>query len=330
MKMNSSIRLLLVVLFSAVVMNAEAKRNYTADISTPEKRAALTARLWQHDASTDVSIWPLDRLPKGAKEKPYEFTTNELYQSNLVIAKMINPQLSYFPAPGKGVKPAVVIYPGGGYYVLGWNKEGTEIAEWLNSLGFSAFILLYRTDDRAGALWDAQRAMGIIRRDAEKYSIDPDRLGVIGFSAGANLAVRIATNWRQRAYPRVDDADDFSCRPNFMLPIYPWDLRLRKNPANPWMGSKKTLEMSSEYPVDAETPPSFTVQALDDFCEPETAMALDVALRKAGVESEAKFYAWGGHGYGLRQNGAPCDTWSFEAAGWLARFALPLKERKGE
>ena len=296
---------------------------YAADVSTPGKRAELTERLWRHDTSTDVRLWPVERLKPGAREKPFAFTEGELPQSNLVIGDIVDPQFSVFPAQGEGPRPAIVVFPGGGYHVLGWNKEGTEIAEWFNLLGFTAFVLLYRTDDRDGALCDAQRTMGMIRRDAAKYGIDPERIGVIGFSAGANLAVRLGTNWRKRWYERVDDADDLSCRPDFMMPIYPWDLRPRNNPATPWDGSRKTLEIDAGYSIDAQTPPSFTIQALDDFCEIETAVALDFALRKAGVPSEIRIYPNGGHGYGLRRLGHASDVWSYEAAGWLAQFALP-------
>ena len=325
---NGRMKKLLIGLVLALVFQRAVAypKTYLADVSTPELQASLTARLWAHEAANDVRLWPTNMLKDGAVAKPYAFCTNELYQSNLVLGEVINPQFTFFRAKGEGRRPAVVIFPGGGYHRLGWNKEGTEIADWLNSLGFSAAVLLYRTDDRDGALCDAQRTMGILRRDAAKYGIDPRRLGVIGFSAGANLVVRLATNWRRRGYPRVDEADDQSCRPDFMLPIYPWDLRPRKDPTTPWKGWQKTVELDAAvYPVDAETPPSFTVQAQDDFCEVETAVGLDYALRKAGVKSEIRIYPTGGHGYGKRRLGTPCDIWSAEAAGWLAQFAVPRR-----
>lgn len=316
--------LMMLMVAFAVVLSADARLKYAADVSTPEKRAALIEKLWAHETSTDAVIWPTNVLPPNAQEKPYEFTTNELYDSNLVIGSVIRPQFSFFPAPGEGVKPAAVIYPGGGYAVLGWNKEGTEVARWLNSIGFSAFVLLYRTDNRDGALEDAQRTMGILRRDAAKYSIDPKRLGVIGFSAGANLAVRLATNWRTRAYPRVDEADDLPCRPDFMIPVYPWDLRVRRLENDPWGGAAKGLNLGKDYPVDAETPPCFVVQTLDDFCRPETAQTLELAMTRRGADCTAKYYSKGGHGYGIRRLGQPCDVWTFEATSWLMRFANPL------
>lgn len=298
---------------------------YAADVSTPEKKAALIKTLWAHDTSTDVRIWPAERLKPEAETAPFSFMEHELDASNLVVGNVINPQFSFFPAAEEGPRPAAVVYPGGGYRVLGWNKEGVEVARWLNSLGFSAFVLLYRTNDRDGALADAQRTMGILRRDAAKYNIDPARIGVIGFSAGANLAVRLATNWRTRVYGRVDEADDLPCRPDFMLPIYPWDLRPRKVSTSDTRGWQKTIKLAPEYPVDAETPPAFTVQAIDDFCEIETAVGLDFALRRAGVQSVLRVYQNGGHGYGLRRLGRATDVWCHEAAGWLAQFADPAK-----
>ena len=306
---------------SAAIYFAEGyPKEYSADASTPEKRAALTEELWKHDAANDVLLWPDARLKPEAKDKPFVFRENELWQRNLIVSEMLRPQFTFFRASGEGVKPMVVVYPGGGYYNLGWNKEGTEIAQWLNSVGFSAAVLLYRTNDRTAALADAQRTMGILRRDASKYGIDPNRIGVIGFSAGANLAVKLATNWRTRVYERVDDADDLSCRPDFMLPIYPWDLRPRNNPQSVGQGWKATHEIAEAYPIDRETPRAFIVQSLDDFCQIETAVGLDLALKKVGVDSTLKVYQNGGHGYGRRRLGFATDTWSYEAVGWLAQF----------
>ena len=248
---------------------------------------------------------------------------HELWQSNLVVSDINDPFFVWFPAAGAGAHPAVVILPGGGYWQLGWNKEGAEVAAWLNELGFSAAVLLYRApNQRDAALADVQRALGILRRDAAKYAVDTTRIGLIGFSAGANLAIRAATNWRKRLYAPVDAADGFSCRPDFVMPIYPWDVRPRLGDGpHRWQG----LRLDAAYPVDAATPPSFTAQAENDFCEPETAVAWDYALRLAGVKSTIRLYPNGGHGYGLRKLGTACDAWSDEAVGWLAQFRRPAK-----
>jgi acetyl esterase/lipase len=299
---------------------------YCADDSTPEARAALVEELWKHDPAADTKLWPEGKVPMKANDKPLKKMEHELWQRNLVVSDVNDPFFTFFPAAGEGAKGVVVILPGGGYWQLGWNKEGTEIAEWLNSLGFSAAVLIYRApEQRDAALCDVQRAIGILRRDAAKYGIDPGRVGVIGFSAGANLAIRASTNWRKRLYERVDDADDYSCRPDFQMPIYPWDIRFRNDPSNPSKGWKG-MEIRPEYPVDAETPPAFIAQSVDDFCQIETTVTYDWHLRMAGVKSTAKIYPNGGHGYGLRRTGHATDVWSDEAAAWLAQYAKPSKK----
>ena len=296
---------------------------YCADDGTPAARAALVEELWRHDPAAETKLWPAGKVPLRANDNPMKNVESELWHRNLVVTDVNDPFFTFFPAKGEGPRPVVLILPGGAYAQLGWNKEGTEVAEWLNSMGFSAAVLLYRVpDQRDAALCDVQRAIGILRRDAVKYGIDPARVGVIGFSAGANLTIRAATNWRKRLYGRVDDADDFSCRPDFQMPIYPWDIRPRKDPSTPWKGWKG-IDIRPEYPIDAETPPAFVVQSVDDFCEVGTAVTYDWHLRHAGVKSEARIYPDGGHGYGLRQLGKTSDEWPGEAATWLARFAKP-------
>ncbi len=289
---------------------------YVAATDTPARRARLIERLWAHPGRPDVRIWPEGKVPLKKSDAPLRNLEHELWQSNLVVTDVNEPQFTFFAAPGDGTKPAVVILPGGGYRQLGWNKEGTEIAEWLNSIGFSAAVLLYRAPgQRAAALCDVQRTIRLLRRDAKKYGVRPDRIGVIGFSAGANLAVRAATNWRTAAYARIDGADDLSCRPDFQLPIYPWDLLAD------WDKSRHPeLRLKPEYPVDAETPPAFIAQAQDDFCRIETTYGYALALDRAGVKTEVHVYPSGGHGYGLRRLGSPCDAWSDSAAEWLKRF----------
>ncbi len=305
----------------AACIAANAQRPYPApwgaDASTPEKRAALTEKLWRHDASRDVKIWPEGKIPLKVSDKPMKFLEHELNQSNVVLTDVNVPQFTFFPASGDGAKPVVVVLPGGGYFQLGWNKEGTEIAEWLNKNGVSAAVLLYRAPrQRDAALCDTQRTIGLLRRDAAKYNIDPRKIGVIGFSAGANLAVRAATNWRKRFYDRVDDADDQPCRPDFQMLIYPWDLL----PRNVRKDHLPVDQLKPDYPVDRETPPAFIMQAQDDFCMVETAVGYYLALRAANVRSELHVYPFGGHGFGLRRLGTPCDNWSDAAALWLKKL----------
>ena len=289
---------------------------------TPEQRKALVAELWQHDAAAETKLWPEGKVPFRKDDKPLKFVERELWQRNLVVTDINDPFFTFFPAAGVTNAPVVVILPGGGYHVLGWNKEGTEVAQWLNSIGVSAAVLLYRAPlQRKAALCDVQRAIGLLRRDAAKYGIDPKKVGVIGFSAGANLAVAASTNWRNRAYERVDDADDQPCRPDFQLPIYLWDV-LERDPDSdditPLLDNGKEPKIRAEYPIDSETPPAFLAQTKDDVCQIETTIYYNRALEAAGVKGcRMLLMAFGGHGYGLRKVGTPADAWSDAAAEWL-------------
>lgn len=312
-----------VTLFSSVLIASPAE--YAADVSTPEARATLVKRLWAHDEKAETKLWPEGKTPLKVSDKPIKFLEHELWQSNLVVTDINEPFFTFFPAKGEGPRPVVVVLPGGGYLQLGWNKEGTEVAEWLNGLGFSAAVLLYRApNQRDAALCDVQRTIGILRSKAADYNVRPDRIGVIGFSAGANLAVRSATNWRTRLYDRIDAADDVSCRPDFQLPIYPWDLLLcLKKAPNGWPEVWETsgeMKLDPAYPVDAQTPPAFIVQAQDDFCQIETSIGYYLALRKAGVRSALHVYPDGGHGYGQRRMDKAIDHWNDVAAEWLKTF----------
>lgn len=258
-----------------------------------------------------IAVWPEGKIPLSGAGAPYR-----VHDTNGGIVRLTDvtvPELAYFPSAGEGVKPAVLVCPGGGYTILAYNHEGTEIAEWLNSLGFSAFVLKYRCPgQRDAAHMDAQRALSLIRFRAEEFSIDPKRIGVMGFSAGANLSVRLSTNWRNRAYPTVDEIDAVSCRPDFTLPIYPWMLVVGSN-------DEKTLPLilRGEFAVDSETPPAFLVQTEDDFAHIENSLAYYAALKYAGVPAEMHLFTRGGHGYGIRRHDTPVDGWEELAAKWL-------------
>jgi len=222
------------------------------------------------------------------------------------IGDVTAPELFVYPLPGKQRRPAVLVCPGGGYYLLASDLEGSEIAAWLNSLGYAAAVLHYRVPNkREGALQDVQRAMSILRARAQEWSIDPHRLGALGFSAGANLCARLAAGAAHRAYDRVDAIDDASCRPDFLLLIYPAYLM---------DGPDHTV--AEDVAPNPDMPPVFQIQTKDDqvLCAPGYARALDAV----GIPNTLVLYDRGGHGYGLR---APADqpvhAWPDEAAAFL-------------
>ena len=224
----------------------------------------------------------------------------------------------YRATQGSTPSPAVLVCPGGGYNILAWDLEGTEVCEWLNSIGVTGVLLKYRVPKRPDvarelpALQDAQRAMALIRSRASEWSIDPARVGVLGFSAGGNLAAHLSTRYPERSYEQVDAADTQSTRPDFTVLIYPAYLNAKSQP----------LQLEPELKVDAKTPPAFLVHAQDDKVPTENSVAYFLALKGAGVNGELHVYPTGGHGYGLRSSEQAVTGWPKLAENWMRGLGL--------
>ncbi len=224
----------------------------------------------------------------------------------------------YRPTPEKNTGTAVVVCPGGGYSILAMDLEGTEVCHWLNSIGVTGVLLKYRVPARAGRpryaapLQDAQRAMGIVRSRAREWGINPNRIGVLGFSAGGNLGALLSNDYEERTYPAVDEADDTSCRPDFAILIYPAYLAVKNEPG----------KLAPELKVTENTPPTFLVQAEDDPVGVENVIYYALALHKAHVSCELHVYPKGGHGYGLRPSKNLVTTWPQRATDWLRHAGL--------
>lgn len=217
------------------------------------------------------------------------------------------PSISLYKAEDKGTpNAAVVICPGGGYSILAIDLEGTEIAEWLNSVGISAVILRYSVPGkREEAIKDAQRALGLVRYNAEKWNIDPSHIGVLGFSAGGHLSARLSNTFETRNYEKVDDADAVSCRPYFTVLVYPAYLVNKEN------------VVSDDLKITKNTPQTFIVQTEDDGIPIEGSLFYYHALKMAGVPSELHVYAKGGHGYGMRPSDKEVSNWPRVCEKWL-------------
>jgi acetyl esterase/lipase len=187
------------------------------------------------------------------------------------------------------------------------------VCEWLNSIGVTGILLKYRVPVRAGRprheppLQDAQRALSIVRSRAAEWQIDPQRIGILGFSAGGHLAAVASSSFKQRSYPAVDAADEQSTRPDFTLLIYPAFLTTKEKPH----------ELVPEVSVTKETPPAFVLMTQDDSVRVENALTYSLALKNAGVHCELHVYATGGHGYGLRPTEQTVTTWPKRAEEWL-------------
>jgi len=230
----------------------------------------------------------------------------------------------YQPPSDKDTGAAVVVCPGGGYRILALDLEGTEVCQWLNSIGVTGVLLKYRVPARKGLerytapLQDAQRALGLVRSHATEWHIDPQRIGILGFSAGGHLSVAASTHFEKRTYRQVDEADQISCRPDFTLLIYPAYL----------VGKEEGPELAPEFTVTSNTPPTFLVQTEDDPVHVENSLFYYLALKKAKVPTEMHIFANGGHGYGLRPDSDKAVlTWPTLAEAWMRRsgFLEPKK-----
>ena len=266
-----------------------------------------------------IELWPNGAPGENAdlgEERDMTKPTDGLIAGKPVIrlGNVSKPRISIYRAPReKANGAAVLVCPGGGYHILAMDLEGTEVCDWLNSIGVTAALLHYRVPQRPGLskhtapLQDAQRALGLLRRQATGWGIDPQRIGVLGFSAGGHLSALLSNGSEGRAYPLVDDADKINCRPNFAILVYPGGLTRKEE------GDK----ISPELTITTNTSPTFIAMAQDDPVRVENAMFYALALKQAHVPFELHVYPSGGHGYGLRPSEAVVTTWPARAADWL-------------
>lgn len=256
--------------------------------------------------STVIHLWPAQVPGETQAKHPAVITDN--YSNDVTrLTNVTDPVMTVFvPENAISNDAAVLVCPGGGYQILAINLEGYEIAHWLNSLGITAFVLQYRVPDKEkGALQDAQRAMRLIRSNANKWNLNPQHIGIMGFSAGGSLSARLSTEYDKQTYSTVDEADKFSARPAFALLVYPAYLD---------KGSNHTL--TPELKVDSTTPPMFIFQTADDPYA-HSSLVMANALRKNKVPVEMHLYPKGGHGYGLRENNPAGRIWPELAEKWL-------------
>ena len=265
-----------------------------------------------------IDLWP-DKAPGEPNNMPPEADKTTV-KDNLIAGRPLIrlgnvsvPTLTVYKPTTINSGTAVLVFPGGGYQILAIDLEGTEVCQWLNSIGVTCVLVKYRVPNTgpypksSAALQDAQRAMGLVREHATEWGINPHRIGVLGFSAGGHLSAAISTHFNKRLYSPVDDADKLSCRPDFSVVIYPGYLAL----------AEENFEANPEIKPTADTPPTFIVQAEDDPVHVENAVVYFMQLKKAGVQAELHIYSKGGHGYGLRPTDLPVTHWPDEATRWF-------------
>ena len=274
-------------------------------------------------------LWPAGA--PGEKGDIGEERDTTRSNDNLVAGKRVirlgnvsKPTLSIYPAAReKDTGTAVLVVPGGGYHILAFDLEGTEVCEWLNSIGVTAALLKYRVPARVGLgkhgapLQDAQRAMGLLRSRSKELGLDPLRLGAVGFSAGGHLVAALSST-PLRTYPPVDAADSANFQSDFNILIHPGYLVIKE----------QSDVIAPEVQVTTNHPPTFLAMTQDDPVRVENAVFYFMALKKAGVPSELHTYPTGGHGYGLRKTEHYVTSWPDRAADWMrGRGLLTSKGR---
>ena len=259
----------------------------------------LAAPAWAQES--ERNIWP-DKRPAEVALKKGKMKQTMGEDDILRIQQMPVPTLQKFPVVKSPKGKVVIVCPGGGYQILAVNHEGTEIAQWLNALGYTAYVLRYRVpDNREGALQDVQRAIRIARAENPGKQV-----GVMGFSAGASLTARAATRFQLPSYTATDETDTQSARPDFAALIYP-----------AYMDEGEHHTLTPELTITEQTPPFFVFQTADDRYG-NSALVISQALRNHKIPVQLHIYEKGGHGYGLRANLAEAASkWPKLMEEWL-------------
>ena len=267
---------------------------------------------------------PIQLFPKGAPGEQTKLIEKALPEGGKVggasvlrLSGVSDPTITIYPASDEvATGAAIVVCPGGGYEILAYDLEGDEICQWLNEIGVTAVLLKYRVPRRTGLekhtapLQDVQRAISLVRSKAEELNLDPQRIGVMGFSAGAHLAAMASTSYDKRTYPEVEAADKVSCKPDFCLLVYPSYL------------DGPNFTIAPELKVTAQTPPTMLVQTEDDKSYINSSLFYYYALKEAGVPATMHLYSKGGHGYGLRDTGNAVNEWPYRAEEWFMELGV--------
>lgn len=298
----------------------------------------LLALLWTSAAADSwkpeggarqVPIWPADaailadgiRKLEGEDQLAKGFITNVDTPTYTVYRPKVNPSGT-----------CVIVFPGGGHKVLAIELEGTEVAQWLTGSGITCVLVKYRvpysgcywdselrknvTPKVPMALQDAQRTISTIRAHAQDYGVDPRKIGVMGFSAGGNVAVLASTCFQKRSYAPIDAIDQVSCRPDFAIPVFAGHMTMEHKNVD-------SRALNTDIPISPEIPPTLLVHAKDDPVNPVWySEVYAAALRKAGVRVKLKLYETGGHAFAVRKQGTHSDRWTLDALSWLTQIQM--------
>lgn len=288
--------------------------------------------------AASISLAQNTNLPLWEGDPPNYTETGEVTiwdTSDIVRVRNVQkPDIAVFlPSKKNATGEAVIICPGGGYRILAYDWEGTDVARWLNSKGIAAFVLKYRLPESESniipyksPLLDAQRAMRLVRFNAEKWNLDPGKIGIMGFSAGGHLASTLSTHFDAGDPDSSDPVEQQSCRPDFSILMYPV---ISFSDEFTHQGSREALlgkdpdpdlvrNFSNELQVTTDTPPAILIHSADDQGVPvQNSLAYYKSLQENQISSELHVYPYGGHGYSLAIGQGHLSTWPDRVIEWI-------------
>lgn len=283
--------------------------------------------------SREVPLWP-----EGSRvlQEGIEALADEKWA-------ITHPSFLLYAPKRNSTRAAILVFPGGGFKAVAigpdstLGPDGADVCRWLTDAGITCVLVKYRVPNTGCnwnpqtrrhdapaipmALQDAQRALSLVRHHAGEYGIDPDRIGVMGFSAGGNLAVLSSTVFNTRAYAPIDVADRVSLRPDFAIPVYPGHMTMEHKNETPKAVAAQKL--NTDIVVSADVPPTLLIHAKDDPIDPvHYSLVYERELKKAGVDVQLILYDTGGHAFGVHRQGKDTDRWMDDAMAWLRRIGM--------
>jgi acetyl esterase/lipase len=289
---------------------------------------------WQPVGQQQIALWPGSPPNAIAVVEPEDVgqRTEPLVAGRpwTAVSNVARPTMTIYSPKSNNSGAAVLVFPGGGYHVLAIDLEGTEVCDWLTSVGVTCVLLKYRVPGSGPhwdmkqnkrvipkvhtALQDAQRAISLVRHRAAEWGIDPKKVGVLGFSAGGHLVAAIS-NQATRIYAPIDAADAGSSRPDFAISLYPGHMSANYR--------KDLTRLNPRIKVTPDAPPTFLLHAQDDPIDPvEFSLLYYAALKKANVPVEMHLYASGKHAFGLRRTAHPITRWPELVTTWLDTIGM--------
>ena len=317
-----------IAIAASASLSACRKAEPVTVVDSPEQSNRVTPSPATPAAPQEIALWPEGSsvLQEGIRELTGK--------QNAVT----HPSMLLYPPRARSSRAAVLVFPGGGFKALAIGEQstlgpdGADVCRWLTDAGITCILVKYRVPNTACnwnrdtrrheqpevpmALQDAQRAISLVRHHAAAYGIDPDRIGVMGFSAGGYLAVLSSTRFGTRSYASIDAIDQASSRPDFAIPVYPGHMTMEHKNKTP--KDVAARELNTDIVISARIPPTLLIHARDDTVDPvHYSEVYARALKKAGVDVTLKLYETGGHAFGVSKQGKDTDQWMDDALGWM-------------